>query len=425
MEILLYSLFAVFCGVSLIGIVLFFPRMKCWFYAFGHQEKLYNPKKNRLAVIVPAKNESESITPFFDSVDRQTYEKELFDVYVVVDDPSDPTIAMTEQRGHNPVIVSGQTKKGDALDGCLKRILMEDSDAYDAYIVIDADTVLDDAYLEEMNNAMIKDTEIVVSKKRVKNYYFGDKSTRTLSACCNGIIWTLMDNMGNYYKSKHGYPCFIVGTGFLMRADLVRKNGGWPYQSTLTEDVELLMDTVLSGYKTTYYEHAIIYMEEATKLSVTNNRRQRWMTGVVDSERLYTPRIDAKVRNKRDWKMRFYVTNLNIVYSLVGTALAYSAINLVLTLVLAILAHPLWWWALLGAVIGIGAIYAYFLVPTLIAVFSDWKVIKLSFPGKILLIFAHPIYYMGYIPVMWRALFSQKGRSTWVAIERGNFTKGR
>ena len=428
MDILLYCLFAVFCSVSLIGIVFYFPRIKCWFYAFGHQERLYNPKKNRLAVIVPAKNESESITPFFDSVDRQTYAKELFDVFVVVDDAADPTIAMTEQRGHKPVIVSGQTKKGDALDGCLKRILMEDSEAYDAYIVIDADTVLDDAYLEEMNNAMVMDTEIVVSKKRVKNYFFGDKSTRTLSACCNGVIWTLMDNLGNYYKTQHGYPCFIVGTGFLMRADLVRKNGGWPYQSTLTEDVELMMDTVLSGYLTSYYEHAIVYMEEATKLSVTNKRRQRWMTGVVDSDRLYMPKIDAKQSkgaSKTERMKRYHATSLNIVYSLVGTALAYSAISLMLTIVLAILAHPLWWWALLGAVIGIGAIYLYFLVPTLFAVFSDWNVIKLSFFGKILLILAHPIYYMGYIPVMWRALFSKKGRSTWVAIERGNFTKGR
>ncbi|MBQ2806327.1 MAG: glycosyltransferase, partial [Clostridia bacterium] len=167
MDILLYCLFAVFFGVSLIGIILYFPRIKCWFYAFGHQEKLYNPKKNRLAVIVPAKNESESITPFFDSVERQSYDRELFDIYVVVDDENDPTIAMTEQRGHVPVIVSGQTKKGDALDGCLKKILSEDAYKYDAYIVIDADTVLDDAFLEEMNNAMVKDTEIVVSKKRV------------------------------------------------------------------------------------------------------------------------------------------------------------------------------------------------------------------------------------------------------------------
>ena len=195
--------------------------------------------------------------------------------------------------------------------------------------------------------------------------------------------------------------------------------------STLTEDVELLMDTVYSGYKTTYYEHAIIYMEEATKLSVTNKRRQRWMTGVVDSERLYTPQIDAKIRNKRDWTMRYYVTNLNVVYGLVGTALVYSAVSLVLAIVLAIFAHPLWWWALLGWGIGLGAIYLYFLVPTLFAVFSDWNVIKLSFVGKIILIFAHPIYYMGYIPVMRRALFSKKNRHTWVAIDRGNFTEGR
>ncbi|MBR5880755.1 MAG: hypothetical protein IKZ16_03630, partial [Clostridia bacterium] len=145
MDVLLYSLFAIFFGVSVIGIILYIPRMKCWLYAFGHQEKLKNPKQNRLAVIVPAKNESDSVTPLFDSLDRQTYDKDLYDVFVVVDDPTDPTIAMTKQRGHTTMVVSGQTKKGDALDGCLKAILASDPNKYDAYIVIDADTVLDDA----------------------------------------------------------------------------------------------------------------------------------------------------------------------------------------------------------------------------------------------------------------------------------------
>ena len=423
---MLHCVFTLFCIVSLFGIVLYLPRAKCWLYAFGKQERLHNEKQNRLAVIVPAKNESASITPLFDSLARQTYDRDRFAVFVVVDDESDPTVEMTKVRGHVPVVVTGQSKKGDALDGCLKRILAEDADGFDAFIVIDADTVLDDAYLAEMNNAMVTGADIIVSKKRVKNYFFGDKRTRTLSACCNGVIWTLMDNLGNFYKTKHGYPCFIVGTGFLMRAELVRKNGGWPYQRTLTEDVELMMDTVLSGYRTYYYQHAIVYMEEATELRVTNKRRLRWMTGVVDSDRLYMPRIDQKLQkgSTRQQRMqRYHATNLNIVYGLVGTALVYAAVSLVLALVLLVCASPLWWQALLGSVIGIGAIYVYFLIPTVFAVLSDWKVIGLPFFYKIGLIFAHPVYYMGYIPIMRRALFSKKGRNTWEAIDRADFTR--
>ncbi len=426
MDKVVYCLFALFVGVSLICIALYIPRIWCWLFAFSHQKKLYNEKKNRLAIIVPAKNESASIGPLFDSLARQTYERDCFDVYVVVDDPSDPTVSMTEQRGHIPVVVTGQTKKGDALDGCLQKILHEDASKYDAYIVIDADTVLDDAYLAEMNNAMVTGAEIIVSKKRVKNYFFGDKSTQTLSACCNGIIWTLMDNMGNLHKSKKGYPCFIVGTGFLMCADLVRKNGGWPYQSTLTEDVELMMDTVLSGYRTLYYEHAIVYMEEATELRVTNKRRQRWMTGVVDSDRLYMPRITDKQRKgatKQQRMQRYHAGSLNVVYCLIGTALIYAAASAVIGLGLLLLSDPVGWQALLGVPVGIGAIYLYFLVPTLFAVLSDWKVIGLPLYKKIVLILAHPVFYMGYIPVMRRALFSKKGRNTWEAIDRADFSE--
>ena len=37
--ILLHCLFALFCMVSLFGIVLYLPRAKCWLYAFGKQVK--------------------------------------------------------------------------------------------------------------------------------------------------------------------------------------------------------------------------------------------------------------------------------------------------------------------------------------------------------------------------------------------------
>ena len=191
-------------------------------------------------------------------------------------------------------------------------------------------------------------------------------------------------------------------------------------------EIAPLQFTVLSGYRTYYYQHAIVYMEEATELRVTNKRRLRWMTGVVDSDRLYMPRIDQKLQkgSTRQQRMqRYHATNLNIVYGLVGAALGYAAISLVLALVLLVCASPLWWQALLGSVIGIGAIYVYFLIPTVFAVLSDWKVIGLPFFYKIGLIFAHPVYYMGYIPIMRRALFSKKGRNTWEAIDRADFTR--
>ena len=54
---------------------------------------------------------------------------------------------------------------------------------------------------------------------------------------------------------------------------------------------------------------------------------------------------------------------------------------------------------------------------------SDWKVIGLPFYKKIVLILAHPVFYMGYIPVMRRALFSKKGRNTWEAIDRADFSE--
>ena len=124
-------------------------------------------------------------------------------------------------------------------------------------------------------------------KKVVKNYFYGTLKECTMSACCNGLIWTMLDNLGNRYKSAKGYPCFTVGTGLMLTADVIKEKGGWPYKKTLTEDIELMYEAALDHRKFVYYEHAVLYMEEAQKLSVTNKRRRRWLTGVVQSERLY------------------------------------------------------------------------------------------------------------------------------------------
>ena len=138
------------------------------------------------------------------------------------------------------------------------------------------------------------------------------------------------------------------------------------------------------------------------------------------------PRIVAKLRKestKKQRMQRYHAGSLNVVYCLVGTALIYAAASLLIGTALLLFGNPIGWQALLGCAVGIGAIYLYFLVPTLFAVLSDWQVILLPWYKKIVLILAHPVFYMGYIPIMRRALFSGQGRHTWEAIERADFSR--
>lgn len=406
-----------------ICMILYLPRLRCWLYARYKQPRLHASTKRDLAIIIPARNESASIGALLESIDRQTYPREHFGVHVIVKDPDDPTIGIAKNAGAQIHVVQGQTCKGDALDGCLKKILTDTPTRYDEYIIIDADCILDEKFLEEMNNAAESGAEVITSKKRVKNYFFGNRDTQPLSACCNGIIWTLMDNMGNMAKTKKGLPCFVVGTGLMLRADIVRQNGGWPYRATVTEDVELQHDTVLKGWRTFYYQHAILYMEESTNHRVTNKRRRRWMTGVVDSKRLYAPRIAADPRACRRHRAIYHTRNLWIAYLLVGISTMFCLSNAVAAILYSTFRSSLWLPAARNAAIGFLAIYAMFFLMTAVALFADWENIRIPFYRKIELLLVHPIFYMEYIPIVGMALFTGYGRK-WDAIDRVSFAEG-
>ncbi len=412
LSILYISLLAFF-------LVMCYPRLRCWSYAFKKQERLVNEKQNKLAILIPARNESTSIGTLFDCLEKQTYSKENFDVHVIVADKDDPTIEMAKSRGFSSHINVNQACKSDALDFCLQKILAENPDKYDAYIIIDADSAIDDDFIEQMNNALASGADIISSKKKVKNYFYGTKKECPMSACCNAIIWTLLDNLGNRYKSAKGYPCFTVGTGLMLKANVIKEKNGWPYKATMTEDVELMHEAVLDHRKFFYYEHAVLYMEEAQKLSVTNMRRRRWLTGVADADRMYR----KKVKKSCSFEERYYTSALNHIYRYVGASVIYSLIMAVLTVILAVMSNTLWITALILALSGIGVIYLSFFILTVLALLSDRENIKLSLYRKIILTFVHPLFYMQYITIIGKALLHPTGKRTWEAIERVDFSE--
>ena len=87
----------VFGGILFAILLAYLPRIVAWFGFTKPYEHLHNEKKNRIAVLVPARNESEVIRPLLESLAHQTYaEKEVF---VIVKDPKDPTIALAKERG--------------------------------------------------------------------------------------------------------------------------------------------------------------------------------------------------------------------------------------------------------------------------------------------------------------------------------------
>ena len=402
--------------VTFIFIILYIPRMHCWFASLKKQKRLYNLKNNKLALMIPARNEGKTIIPLLQSIKDQTYSNNNFEVFIIVKDAKDPVIEYAKMVNAKIFVDTTQTSKGDCLDYCIQHILHDYPNVFDGYVLVDADCVLDKNFMLEMNNALASGAEVINAKKLVKNYLPEFRDSLNLIAASNGLIWTLMDDMGNRWKSDHNFTTMTITTGIMFSKALVEKWGGWNYRQTLTEDMELQRDCALQGYKTFYYSHAKFYMEESPSLKVTNTRRNRWMHGLTNSDFIYGSRLLHK-HDSYSLINNYYMFCLWLVYVFEG----FLLLNILGNLGIAGYAFLTDSGTMINYLYVAGfaflIMYASFFILTLVAIFVDWDNIKLTLFNKLLLLFFHPIFYMGYLKIEAHAIFTKKPLE-WEVIER-------
>lgn len=405
----------IFASVIFLLLLAYAPRIKAWFGFLLPYEHLHNPEHKRLAVLVPARNESSVIRPLLDSLAQQSYKD--FEVFVIVKDRHDPTLAYVKAKGFHSHIESDQTCKSDALDGVIQRIISANPNSFDAYLILDADTMIRDNYLEEMNNAMASGRDVIVSKKIVKNYFLGQKSL-SFQGAANGYIWTLFDEMGNRYKSLHHIALFTVGSGLLISKKIILRNGGWPFKATLTEDCELAGDIIANHDSTYYAPYAPIYMEEAPSLAMTNKRRNRWMSGLTSAQRIYRYK-DFSMGSIKD---NYFSYSIFISYLYFALLTAFGVGNLIAALIHYILHDPIWLWPLYSGIAALSLIYLSFFIMAVVAFIASARDVKGHWIFRILTVFIVPIHYLGYFPIMAR-VFAGKGEKSWQEIARVKETR--
>jgi len=413
---LILQIYIRFCIVALL---VYLPRISYYFAAFKKQKRLVNPQKNRIAVIIPARDEKAVISCCLDSLVTQTYDPQYFDAYVVVADETDPTveIAAAYERTHVTVI-GEQTCKGSTLDGILKKILAEDPDRYDAFLILDADNLAAPDLLEEMNNALASGKQIVCGKKLIKNWQSLRRDSRSFISNCTALTYSQVDDLGNRARNVLGITIVMMGTGMLVRADVIKENNGWPYRS-LTEDYEMTADAILQDWTSLYYSHAKVYTEEAVGAKTAFKRKMRWIKGYTQCQRQYGKKITRKTFTRGiKWK------NFDFMY---GTYPAYAFFGVsAVAMIFGIVTLGLW---LFGNVVSLmtalrmtliplvfiyGALFAF----TLLTLIVDWRNTKISLREKLALLFFNPLYTLGYFRIFIAAFMTSYDYFKWEPTDR-------
>lgn len=387
----------------------------CYCYQFGYvlvrffkKQKVYTAKKlHKYAVLISARNEGAVIGELLESLHRQNYPQELLDIYVVADNCTDKTAQIAED--HGAIVYERFDRrlvgKGYALNYLFEKIYARSGlEAYDGYFVFDADNVLDENYVREMNKVFDNGYEIVTSYRNSKNY-----GSNWISA--GYALWFLRESKYlNGARMQCGTSCAISGTGFLVANRIIRENNGWKHH-LLTEDIEFSTDNIIQGRVIGYCEQAVLYDEQPTDFHESWNQRLRWTKGFYQVFANYGGQLLNGILEQHRFQC----------YDMLMT-LAPATLLTLLTIVLnsafgiagVLLSHPLWTDVTMEAVLGnIVSVYSSLFFFGLVTTITEWRRIHCEWYKKICYLFTFPIFIFTYVPIAIVALFK---KVTWVPI---------
>ena len=373
------------------------------FVALINKGRNLNASKNhKYAVVIAARNESAVIAQLIKSIKRQNYPCELLDIYVVADNCTDNTAEVAKKAGarvferFNKQLVG----KGYALDYAFKN-LIKGNKRYEGYFVFDADNLLDENYISEMNKVFDNGYKIITSYRNSKNY-----DTNWLSAGYS--LWFLRE--AKYLNNSRmilNTGCAISGTGFMVSDEIIRKNNGWKHH-LLTEDIEFTIDNALQGEKIGYCGNAVLYDEQPYLFKQSWNQRLRWAKGFYQVFAKYGVELIKAIFTKRS----FYCYDMFVtIMPALFLTLISVAVNLILFSIglINIETYPKLMGETIGAILlSVLNSYIVLFILGLITTVTEWKSINSSSLKKIKYIFSFPIFIFTYIPISIVALFKFK-----------------
>ena len=244
-----------------------------------------HPARTKFAVLIAARNEELVIGPLVNSLLTQNYPAQLYDIWVIPNNCTDNTALAAERFGAKVLECTAPVKnKGDVLRFAYNRLR---SRRYDAWLVFDADNVVDPNFLAEMNNACMAGVTAAQGCRDSKNPY-----DTALSGCASIYGW-MMDRFHNGGKAGLGLSAMIGGTGFMMTQRLLDKLGCW-YTETISEDLELSVQTILAEEQVAYVPRAITYDEQPLTWEQSIKQRRRWASGTLQVAETYLPAAGQK-----------------------------------------------------------------------------------------------------------------------------------
>lgn len=236
-------------------------------------------KNNYFAILIAARNEEKVIVNLINSLKRQNYPKDKYEIITIPNNCTDNTEKVAKENGSKIINCTVPTKtKGEVLKFVFNKL--KNNKKIDAYVIFDADNVVHPDFLKNMNKHLESGYRVMQGFRATKNA--GDN---WISGSYN--VYYMMQSLF-IYRSRMGLntSATINGTGFVVKKDYIDQYGF--DTKTLTEDIEFSGLCSLNNERIIYVKDAITYDEHPTKFSTSWKQRKRWSSGTIHCSRLYS-----------------------------------------------------------------------------------------------------------------------------------------
>lgn len=230
----------------------------------------------RICVLIPAYREDVVIIETGKAARRHAYQG-VHDVFVVADGLKPQTLAALKKLGVGTIEVSFEkSTKGKALQ---KAMDLLPEHAYDMALVLDADNIMAEGFLEQINDAFEAGHQVVQGHRTAKNL----NTPFALLDACNEEINNQIFRKGH---QAAGFSAALIGSGMAFRYAYLKQllvNIG----EVAGEDKELDFRIVKDQVPITYLDQALVYDEKVAQARVFAGQRSRWIAAQIDCAQKY------------------------------------------------------------------------------------------------------------------------------------------
>lgn len=230
--------------------------------------------QNRIVVLIPSYQQDDVIEHTVISILGQTYPQRMFDVVVI----SDHQREMTNMRlAQYPITLLtpdfAESTKAKSLQYAI--LNLPEFKIYDIALVLDADNIVGQDFLTEVNDAFETAATKAIQLHRISR-------NRDTAIARMGSIFEEINN--NVFRRGHiimGVSAALAGSGTAYDFTWFKTN--IMKVKTEGEDKELEALLLRQGYFIDYFDHILVYGEKQRTTTKMNEQRSRWATQQIQN----------------------------------------------------------------------------------------------------------------------------------------------